>query len=170
MGKEQSHFHSGGWAWRPDSKITKALSEGSSKIRIAQRKRATELFANQEHSHMTLENKIFNEKEDAKMAKADSKKAAAKKKAEAKKTGKKKVVKKVTVKKVTAKKSTTGTVKTKSKDSNLLPLKRILPADMDAKLARKKLRAAGIKGHDPKARWEFTEAGAEAALKILKAG
>lgn len=40
---------------------------------------------------------------------------------------------------------------------------------MEGKLARRKLRAAGLSFHDPKARWTFTPAQAEKALEVLRA-
>ena len=85
--------------------------------------------------------------------------------ATSKKTGtKKKAAKKVT-RKTTAKK-----VAKKTTTSNRIPLKRICQElKIDDRMARRKLRAANLKGHDPKARWEFTEAQAKKAKELLAA-
>ncbi len=77
----------------------------------------------------------------------------------------KKVTKKVT-KKTTAKK--VG----KKKASNLVPLKKLCSVlKIDTKLARRKLRAdkAMAKIHATKGRWEFTDAQAKQARKVLAA-
>jgi len=71
----------------------------------------------------------------------------------------KKSTKKTTAKKV-AKKTT----------SNLTPLKKICQdLKIDPKLARRKLRAANLKGHDTQSRWEFTQAQVKKAKEILAA-
>ena len=73
----------------------------------------------------------------------------------------KKSTKKVTAKKVTAKKVTA---------SNLTPLKKICQKlKLDPKMARRKLRAEGVKGHDAKARWEFTAVQPKKVTAILSA-
>jgi hypothetical protein len=78
------------------------------------------------------------------------------------KTSTKKVAKKVS-KKVAKKVAT-------KKASNRIPLKRLCSKlNLDPKMARRTLRAAGMSGHDPKARWEFTEAQAKKAEALLKA-
>jgi hypothetical protein len=79
------------------------------------------------------------------------------------KTSKKKVSKKVAKKKVVKKvvKKTTG---------NTVSLKAICTElKVDPKVARRKLRAAGLKGHDAKSRWEFTQAQAKKARELLAA-
>jgi len=55
----------------------------------------------------------------------------------------------------------------KGKTTGGIPLKRILPASMDAKVARRKLRKAGIKGHTAQSRWEFSEAQVSEVKKVL---
>jgi len=94
------------------------------------------------------------EMEDSKMA---TKKANAKtsKKRSSKKVSKKRASKKVTAKKVTG---------------NRVPLKKICQKlKIDPKMARRKLRAADLKGHDSQSRWEFTPAQAKKAEEILRA-
>ncbi len=67
-----------------------------------------------------------------------------------------------------AKKTTTKPAAKKAPASNVVSLKELLrDTDLDARLARRKLRAAGLKGHDPKARWEFSKAQVPAAKKAL---
>lgn len=86
--------------------------------------------------------------EEAKMATAKSKRKTSKKR------GAKKVSKKVAAKKA----------------NGAIPLKKICQQlKLDPKMARRKLRAAGLRGHDPKARWEFTPAQAKKAKAVLQA-
>lgn len=100
--------------------------------------------------------KLNDEMESTKMA---TKKAKGK---TTRKTSTKKVAKKVS-KKVAKKVAT-------KKASNRIPLKRLCSKlNLDPKMARRTLRAAGMAGHDPKARWEFTETQAKKAEALLKA-
>lgn len=93
------------------------------------------------------------ELEEAKMA---TKKAGSKKKATRKKASTRKTAKKVSAKKVT------------KKTGNRIPLKKLCQElKIDPKMARRKLRAAGLAGHDPKARWDFTAAQAKKAKEVL---
>lgn len=70
----------------------------------------------------------------------------------------KKVSKKTSAKKVAA------------KANGMIPLKRICQQlKLDPKMARRKLRAEGVKGHDSKSRWEFTAAQAKRAKAVLQA-
>ena len=51
-----------------------------------------------------------------------------------------------------------------------MPLKKICQKlKLDPKMARRKLRAEGIKGHSAKARWEFTAVQAKKVTAILSA-
>lgn len=96
------------------------------------------------------------ETENSKMA---TKKAASKKKATRK-----------TTRKTTARKKGTAKKVTKKATNNRIPLKRICAdLDIDPKMARRKLRAAELSGHDPKSRWEFTPAQAKKAREVLSA-
>lgn len=89
---------------------------------------------------------------------ATSKKASAKKKRTSKKKVRR-VSKKKTAKKVA--KKTTG---------NRIPLKKICQElKIEPKMARRKLRAANLSGHDSQSRWEFTAAQAKKAKEILAA-
>lgn len=84
-----------------------------------------------------------------------TKKAQSKKRPTRKSTAKK-VSKKTTAKKVT------------KKTGNRVPLKKVCQKlKIDPKMARRKLRAAGFSGHDPKSRWEFTPAQAKKAEALL---
>lgn len=164
MSKESSHFHSGGWAWRPPSSTTRALAEGSKKIRAAQKQKNIRLFANQEHSHMTTELRIDAAKKEERLKKHEKAKAMNALNRQFDKPTKK------TRKKTKAKADKPKTARrtqSEASSSNLIPLKKILPPGMDPKVARKKLRNAGIQGHSPKSRWEFDEKGKKQALKIL---
>ena len=134
-----------GWAWQPDTETTKALRHGARKYRNAKRRLATELFKNQRYNPMSTSPST--------PAKAPVKKTTAKK----------------TTKKAPAKKQRTTGSKPAASKSNILPLKKILPAGMDPKVARRKLRAANFSGHDSRARWEFTPAQAKKAQEILSA-
>jgi hypothetical protein len=98
------------------------------------------------------------ELEEAKMA---TNKSASKKKVTKKAKAKKASTRKAPAKKVAKKvaKKTTG---------NRIPLKKLCQElKLDPKMARRKLRAAGLSGHDPKARWDFTAAQATKAKAIL---
>jgi hypothetical protein len=78
-------------------------------------------------------------------------------------TSKRKSSKKVS-KKTTAKK-----VATKSANG-LIPLKKICQQlKLDPKMARRKLRDEGVKGHDAKSRWQFTAAQAKRVKAVLQA-
>ena len=79
-------------------------------------------------------------------------------------TAKKAPAKKTTAKKAPAKKAAPAA------KSNLTPLKAIVPDGMDTRIARRKLRKAGIVGnHDSKARWEFTATEAKKVQEFLAA-
>jgi len=79
--------------------------------------------------------------------------------ATAKRKSSKKVSKKTSAKKVTRKKA-----------NGLIPLKKICQQlKLDPKMARRKLRAEGVKGHSAKSRWEFTAAQAKRAKAVLQA-
>jgi hypothetical protein len=83
-----------------------------------------------------------------------------------------KSTKKVSAKKVSKKvsKKVATKVAAGKKESNLVPLKKICQElKVDPKMARRTLRAEGIKGHDPKARWEFSAAEAKKVREILAA-
>lgn len=81
----------------------------------------------------------------------------------------KKASKKRTTKKASTKKGARRVAKKVTK-TNRVPLKKICQdLKIDPKLARRKLRAADLKGHDPKSRWEFTPAQAKKAKEILAA-
>lgn len=127
-----------GWAWNPDEETRKAISRGNRKIAKLKRQ------------------KLNDEMESTKMAT---------KKAKGKTT--RKSTKKVAAKKGTAKKVTKKVAKKTA--TNRIPLKRLCSKlNLDPKMARRTLRAAGLAGHDPKARWEFTEAQAKKAEALLK--
>lgn len=52
--------------------------------------------------------------------------------------------------------------------AKVIPLKELIRnSDLDPKIARRRLRAADIQGHDPKARWEFTPSQAKKAKEAL---
>ena len=70
-----------------------------------------------------------------------------------------------------AKKTEKKTAKKTAKSiANRVPLKKICQdMDIDPRLARRKLRAANLASHDPKARWEFTPAQEKKAREILAA-
>ncbi len=76
-------------------------------------------------------------------------------------------------KKAKGKKSTKKTSAkkvTKKTASNLVPLKKICQElEIDPRMARRKLRAADLAGHDSSSRWEFTPAQAKKAKEILAA-
>ena len=131
-----------GWAWKPDAETKRALSRSSRKWRKIKAA------------------KLNDENGVREMATSKSKST--------KKTATKKVSKKV-AKKVVSKKGAAKKVAVK-KESNLLPLKKICQElKIDPKMARRKLRAEGVKSHDQKARWEFTVAQAKKIKEILAA-
>ncbi|HUW45942.1 MAG TPA: hypothetical protein VMW50_09135 [Dehalococcoidia bacterium] len=130
-----------GWAWKPDAETKRALSRSARKFRKAKA---------------------------AKLNEENGVREMATNKSVSKKTATKKVSKKV-AKKVVSKKGAAKKVAVK-KESNLLPLKKICQElKIDPKMARRKLRAEGVKSHDQKARWEFTVAQAKKIKEILAA-
>lgn len=128
-----------GWAWNPTKEDQQQINRGNRRFRKAKKLK---------------EMKDNPETEDSVMAT---------KKAKGTKASKKKVSKKKSAKKVSAK-------KVSKKTSNLVPLKKICQElKIDPKMARRKLRAADLKGHDSSSRWEFTQAQAKKAKEILAA-
>lgn len=79
-----------------------------------------------------------------------------------------KPAKKVAAKKTSAKKVATGKANvTKPKTATTGHALKAIVGTMDTKLARRKLRKAGIAGHDAKARWVFTDAQLVEVRKVL---
>jgi len=130
---------SAGWAWKPDAATKRALSRGNRKMAKARRASLDEM----ESTTMATKKATSKKRPTRKARKTTTKKRPAKK-----------VAKKVATKKA----------------SNRIPLKKLCSKlDIDPKMARRKLRAAGLAGHDPKSRWEFTATQAKKAEAVLSA-
>ena len=147
------HAH---WTWRPDAQTTRAINRGNRKIAKAKR-----LLLQQMDEDTTMATRKTTTAKKAPVKNDMVKKALT----DAKKT-------KATIaraRKDTPAKKAAPAKKAPVAKSNLTPLKTIVPDGMDTRIARRKLRKAGLAGHDAKARWEFTAAEVKKVQEILAA-
>lgn len=138
---------SAGWAWKPDFQTREALARGQKHHRAMLDKREAKYPVTRK-TPMSNQNAVST---------------AAPKKTPAKKVA----PKKTPVKKAAVKKVATPTKKAATSVNGLIPLKKLLPASMDARLARKKLRDAKLNFHLHGNRWEFTADQAKRAREVL---